>query len=705
MEKYNVFISYTPYDSDAYIQAVTRVIRAFDRFPIVLDYFPPLNAETIQQSIFQIDAASIFIGIYGNHYGVIPENGVASIPEIEFDQAISKRKHHLCYLIDENYLVESTQNNHEPDRVRLKKLRAKIKTTASNVEYFTSPENLQIKLAAALRNDLKQKPHIALNIGPYKVIDVHPPEIVQNNPPLHRIQIQFDRDTKKIHRDLLLKHLSQLLAVPATEIKIVNINIEKLSVTLVLRTRPVQKLHGLAFMQQGQLPINVQPHTPVGENETILVIDDDQDLRQSLGDILDHENFHLEFAHDGLSGLSKAQQLKPDLILLDLQMPDIDGIEVLDRLKERNLNIPVILMTGHGSESVAVEVFRKGVKDYLIKPFQPEELLEAIEKRGLAEVRLRKHASQLQQRTLELNEKLQAADVTSARRLEQVRIVNQFGKSVTGLIEIGDLIEHMLGAALMTTVSEQASLYLLQNSQLFHQATLRRDNRRADKIVQLADDPVAEMVLTAGNQLIIPPEEAAKLDWRHYRNPQGVVAVPLKRAGECIGALVVRGGHAAAKLFSSFDAAMLTVLADYTTIALENASLLQELIPNLDTVFISYDRGDWQEYVSPLVKILEDAGFKLWIDQAQIRFGENWKDKVNDALRTCPIMILCISPDAMNSEDVKHEYRFFIHERKPLIPVICRSTSRLPPELLYIQYVLYDQHELLIQRLRQLMNR
>src|SRR5437762_12258998 len=102
--------------------------------------------------------------------------------------------------------------------------------------------------------------------------------------------------------------------------------------------------------------------------------------------------------------MEMARRDGPDLILLDLQMPRLDGMGVLQALRRENLNIPVILMTFHGSEDIAIEVFRLGVKDYVKKPYTPEEMLEAIEN-NLTETRLRKEKEALTSRLLNADRK------------------------------------------------------------------------------------------------------------------------------------------------------------------------------------------------------------------------------------------------------------------------------------------------------------
>jgi CheY-like chemotaxis protein len=104
--------------------------------------------------------------------------------------------------------------------------------------------------------------------------------------------------------------------------------------------------------------------------------------------------FTTHSAEDGKAGLSLAEQCRPDLILLDMNMPRMSGLEMLAALRKRQFGAPAILMTAYGSENVAIEAFRLGVRDYIVKPFTPEEMLGAID-RALNESRLARQQEEL----------------------------------------------------------------------------------------------------------------------------------------------------------------------------------------------------------------------------------------------------------------------------------------------------------------------
>lgn len=113
-----------------------------------------------------------------------------------------------------------------------------------------------------------------------------------------------------------------------------------------------------------------------------------------------------------------------------------------------------------------------------------------------------------------------------------------------------------------------------------------------------------------------------------------------------------------------------------------------------DSIFISYSRRDWESHVRPLVERLRQAGFSVWVDQHLLQGGQDWRDEINHALDRCGRMILCVSPDALESKFVRLEYRYFLDENKPIIPIICRETKLLP-ELRPLQYIAYDMDALI----------
>jgi two-component system nitrogen regulation response regulator NtrX len=110
----------------------------------------------------------------------------------------------------------------------------------------------------------------------------------------------------------------------------------------------------------------------------ILVIDDEPAIRDSLKMTLEYEGYDVIGAATGQEGLALAEREAPDLVLLDVKMPGMDGIEVLDRLRAMNESLPVVVVSGHGSISTAVEATKKGAFDFIEKPFASDRVLVSL---------------------------------------------------------------------------------------------------------------------------------------------------------------------------------------------------------------------------------------------------------------------------------------------------------------------------------------
>src|SRR4029453_982361 len=107
----------------------------------------------------------------------------------------------------------------------------------------------------------------------------------------------------------------------------------------------------------------------------ILVIDDEAAIRDSLRMTLEYEGYEFLGASTGQEGLAVAERESPDLVLLDVKMPGMDGLEVLDRLRTMNETLPIVVISGHGTISTAVEAKKKGAFDFIEKPFASERVL------------------------------------------------------------------------------------------------------------------------------------------------------------------------------------------------------------------------------------------------------------------------------------------------------------------------------------------
>ena len=133
--------------------------------------------------------------------------------------------------------------------------------------------------------------------------------------------------------------------------------------------------------------------------QRVLVIDDDASLRYTLEAVLSDAGFEVETADSGEKGIAAFETRGADVVLTDLAMPEVDGMQVLERLRALDPSVPVLMVTAHGSERLAVAAMKAGASDYLPKPFDPDELTltvkRSVEVRSLRlqNARLRTEAS------------------------------------------------------------------------------------------------------------------------------------------------------------------------------------------------------------------------------------------------------------------------------------------------------------------------
>ena len=161
--------------------------------------------------------------------------------------------------------------------------------------------------------------------------------------------------------------------------------------------------------------------TPTNENALILCVDDEPDLRELLQRQLMRLGYEVITASDGTRGLALTQERQPDLILLDVTMPGISGVEVLKALVERDPDAAVVMVSGQSGMQTAIECMTYGAYDYVTKPFEASELAHrvsaALEKRTLLIERRDYHAN--------LEVKIAEATKNLEQRLRELTALNQ----------------------------------------------------------------------------------------------------------------------------------------------------------------------------------------------------------------------------------------------------------------------------------------
>ncbi len=107
---------------------------------------------------------------------------------------------------------------------------------------------------------------------------------------------------------------------------------------------------------------------------SILIIDDEEDVREAVKDILEIDGWFVETAPDGESGLNCLSEKKPSLVICDITMPGISGLETLNRIRKSGLSTAVVMLTAHDDKEKIIEALQLGAIDYVVKPFSPDML-------------------------------------------------------------------------------------------------------------------------------------------------------------------------------------------------------------------------------------------------------------------------------------------------------------------------------------------
>jgi two-component system NtrC family sensor kinase len=299
--------------------------------------------------------------------------------------------------------------------------------------------------------------------------------------------------------------------------------------------------------------------------EEILIIDDSQQICAMLAEyVLPELGYSSAIANTGRQGLSRLRQKLPDLILLDLQLPDISGLDLLRLIAQEGYDVPVILMTAHGSEGIAVEAFRLGARNYLIKPFSETEA-QAVIDQALRERRLKREKEQL---THHLQQ-----------RVKELTVLYSIGQSVSSLLDLEELLVRIVEAAVYITRAEEGFLLLKDPNadELYLRAARNLGEQRAQRMRMPIEDTLAGQVVRTGKPIRLDKASAgAALKIKTGFLVRAILQVPLTVGNTVIGVLAV-DNQQSERTFSENDQYLLSALADYAAIAIDNARLYQEV--------------------------------------------------------------------------------------------------------------------------------
>ncbi|HWR98412.1 MAG TPA: diguanylate cyclase [Candidatus Methanoperedens sp.] len=320
---------------------------------------------------------------------------------------------------------------------------------------------------------------------------------------------------------------------------------------------------------------------PAQEKVFVLVVDDDADIRELLALTVRHEGWEPVTARTGAEAIAAVRTRSPTAALVDFQLPDMNGLEFIRLARGVDPELPCIAVTGQGNERVAVEIMKAGASDYLVKPFEPAEIVVAV-RRGLEERRVRASrlyrdlASDLAQK----NELLEQQMELLGRRMAETATLYEAARILTSQLALSDVMATVLRLAGELFQAAASSVRLLdaagKNLELAAHTGLDPEYCRRGPIplgasaaghAALSGEPVhvADVGLDA---VYHKGEMLTRMGLR------SLLCLPLIVRGHCIG--VVTLYHRQPREYQQEELRFLQTFAGTVSIAVDNARLYGE---------------------------------------------------------------------------------------------------------------------------------
>ena len=293
----------------------------------------------------------------------------------------------------------------------------------------------------------------------------------------------------------------------------------------------------------------------------VLVVDDERVIREILADFLTLEGFWVRTAEDGTAALAELARHPYDLVISDLKMPKMGGIELLDQISKVSPNVLTVIMTGFGTVETAIDAMKRGAYDYVLKPFKIEEVIHIIQ-RGLEKQRLSAENIRLRE-ALSLYKVSEA--IAASLSLDEV------------IHTVRDAAVHDVGADVAVVLFDDGEGHFFERSNVrhpdFHPEGLGPD----DMVVEL--DPKSlleyfreEQTLTMHGVRVLPFLKRSA----HQVEPVSMICVPLRTRQRTIGFLVALS-FSRGKRFDEGQRKLLSLVGSRAAAAIENAKLYEDL--------------------------------------------------------------------------------------------------------------------------------
>lgn len=333
-------------------------------------------------------------------------------------------------------------------------------------------------------------------------------------------------------------------------------------------------------------------------NERILVLEDHAELREETRQVLEHAGYSVQVAACGADALAAAQREPFDLLLADVYLPDLSGIEAFRQMRALHPDLAGVVMTGYSTWELTMNALHAGFVGFLVKPFVPEQLVAAV-------------VSALEQ------EKLRRENA----RLRALVPLYALSRAFMGSVELNDVLDQIIATARQETQAEVVSLMLLDEDRR-ELLIAAADALPADVIEtqkRVLGEGIAGRVAQSGEALMIADGMPLEPEVRQAMSKPGILSalsLPLRARGEVIGVLNLsrmRGGEP----FTRGDLELATVLASQAAVAIDKARLFRQLkclsdISQRLATAVDLDEASAVIVAAP-TQLLNARGAALWL--------------------------------------------------------------------------------------------
>jgi signal transduction histidine kinase len=292
---------------------------------------------------------------------------------------------------------------------------------------------------------------------------------------------------------------------------------------------------------------------------TVLLVDDEEGIRRICIDALREAHYNVIEARTGFEAIETARHKSPgalDLLVTDLRMPDIDGLQVAQEIRCYYPDLLIVVMTGYGTLDAALQALKEGVSEFVLKPFRPDELVDAVA-RAL-------HTRRLERENVRLQTLLPLFDLS---------------RLLMSTPDLQAISRHVVHTAREEMRADSASLMLLDAQ---GKLTIRAAEGLPPEVIlkthQSADEGIAGHVLTHREPLVLQgdlTDDPRFASVSHQSGVRSAISLPLIHQDRALGVLNVSRREEALP-FTEGDVEFLAVLASQAAVALENARLFQE---------------------------------------------------------------------------------------------------------------------------------